>query len=79
MMKLCKDCKWSKMDGRYSKCSSPRIMIGSKVSARVGYESAKKEPVFGGWCDIQREDWWPFHYIFRTCGAVGRYWEARRT
>lgn len=63
-MKMCMECKH--YNGGL--CNSPRVKYKRDVVGNL-VDNAR--------CYTQRSDPWPFHYLFGSCGSVGRFWEKK--
>ena len=69
-MKLCKDCKYSSNDTKYSICQRTIKPIKSPVDGSVD--------VSDKWYSVwSRNSSWLEVFLFKTCGKAGKYWEAK--
>lgn len=69
-MKLCKDCKFYRkgIEPQFATCTYPQLV--NRVTGEPGRPRWK-------YCSMQRNESFPFNYIFSMCGKSGRWFQAK--
>lgn len=74
-LRLCKGCFFYQLQGYqpFEICGR-RAKIVNPVDGEVGDSWQDREKSL---CSTERYLFWPFSWLFRTCGKRGRFWKAK--